>query len=907
VRASDQLVVASVFVNPGDAGHEGGAAVLWGVASALRAQCREQLRVAAQDDSAVGPGGAHAEGDGDVVESSAAVKKTPDTAGPVGGDTAALVGELSQVVQEVIGHGRSVFLVVDGLPAHVAPLAARAVLDAHKCALLAAFTARPALVGGGEASGGGGKMWASMARVQCVLTVDSVAVELSRNEGLLVRSHSLPPLSSGEQRAIRQVWEQRLGQRAHAGGEVGGWAGVGGERGGEHSKNSAPSPSKGLTLARDVVFDAVLRHVKGPDGLDEAVKTGGERNKDARARAWGHLLDAVEGVVGRARMSALASVATADVTATTAGMAREMKAEVLRDSALLWPFLWFQSRGGEERLQPEALPRHEGGAVARWSGTTSTRSSDSSGDEDLAGHGVEGRLRCDDVLLQRVLRQRYVAQGTGEGKGAGRSASSTAKLARDVAGADMEIKGDGWHVRLLTDKESLSTDSDRAALIEHDVLAGAPFPPGPAPNPSTYPSSYPGAAVRTGPRLALFWEKPHSLEGCRQVAQSLSSALVATRSVDLVVALAAEVVAAVLSPDGICESGAWVHDVGGFEHATLHLARGHDSAAASHARRAAANLPWNKRQSLRKSAKTKVRRALSRLKGVTGLLAAAKGNLGLAALRKLQAGKVTGDMPGVDRAGNGSAGPRSPSSDRKGSEGESQGGARWNRDRVALWAAAEEKRLEEEARELVSWKGKVGLEALLLALGCGFGGRTGGEDADDGARAVLGAALCAIFGAQLSAVGAASSLRGSILRHALWRQVLAGVPLDVRTRVEELVDLLPGSARPLVRWRRAAGGPGALGEKRRRETLQRFISPLDSPVLQRYLAAAALQEDGLENRAGASGGTDSADGGRKEREDKEREIDALLSAVYTGSIAGVRKSLSHGADPLAGEFSRGVT
>jgi len=58
-----------------------------------------------------------------------------------------------------------------------------------------------------------------------------------------------------------------------------------------------------------------------------------------------------------------------------------------------------------------------------------------------------------------------------------------------------------------------------------------------------------------GHRFAIRWHRPQcrQLEECRQLAARLSSVLVDSASVDLVVALAAEVVAAVVSPDGICE------------------------------------------------------------------------------------------------------------------------------------------------------------------------------------------------------------------------------------------------------------------------------------------------------------------------------------------------------------------
>ena len=603
------------------------------------------------------------------------------------------------------------------------------------------------------------------------------------------------------------------------------------------------------------------------------------------------------------------------------GDGREVDAEVLRDSALLWPFVWCRCNDGVmDPLEADARPttgeeakvtregRAGGGGLS--SNRTSSESSGSSGDdEDVAGGRVEGALRCDDGVLRQILWRRYVSEGSRRGGGDNLGGSSAA-LSRDVSSANAEIEGDGWHVRLLTDQESLvMKDSNMVSMIEPRMAgAGAgnvvaskmPTQVYVKGGSTPYPSTYPGAAVTPGPRLALFWEKPLSLEACQQRARSLSSALVATRSVDLIVALAAEVVAAVLSPTGICESGSRLHDVRGFEQATLHLARGHRAAAASHARRAAANLPWIKRQALRRSAKTKVRRALSRLKGVTGLLSAAKGSLGLSALRKLRDGDgVAGNRQGEDGVGAQTESGMKGRAEKGGDKGSSQ----WSNDRALLWAAAEEKRLDDEARELVAWKGKVGIEALLLALGAGF--ESEGEDADDGARAVLAAALCSVSGAQLCAVGATASAKDSMLRHALWRRVMATVPHDVRARVDGLVQVLPVNARPDVPWHRAAGRGGSVAGARtdahKREQLQRFISPLSSPALRRYLTVNALADGDVGD--GADAGRDLGEGGggnHREWRERERRVDELLSGVYSGNIGEVKKSLSEGADPLAG-------
>lgn len=270
-------------------------------------------------------------------------------------------------------------------------------------------------------------------------------------------------------------------------------------------------------------------------------------------------------------------------------------------------------------------------------------------------------------------------------------------------------------------------------------------------------------------------------------------------------ALASEVIGAVLTPGGVSE-GRWVHHVPGFEQAVLHAARGHWARAAANGRHAAANLPWVQRERVRKSAKSKVLRAVNRLKGLTGLLSVRKAQLGrLASLAAL---------PHVASSAGQEAAPRAGAKGRGGPEDlRAVRALARKRDRAAVWAAAEEKRADELARDLLSWKGKVALQgwrrmhhlasratptslclapsllqrvlvlskraeardgtggarklldaahplqlcnsvaALLLALAAGMGTMQRGREEDGGARDLLAAALCAIFGAQLSAAG----------------------------------------------------------------------------------------------------------------------------------------------------------
>ena len=329
MRAADQLVVASVFVNASDVFHHSAGAVLAFVIDGLRAQCRGQLLgVGGEGGGDEGKGGASDEGKagGGVAMDGEAEKERASK-----DDVDVLVSDLSQEMQFVLERGRSLFVVLDGIPASVAPLVATAVLHAHKYALLSAHAAHPTAddlrgsatiegrVGQGELVGS--KTWPGCARVQCMITVDWIPTELERYLGLLATNYSLPPLSGGEQRAIRQVWEKNLQERPARPRALSGGAGassverthkrtgasVGLVQGGQvdwgalSAKNSSPL---------DIVLGVVLRHAH--DRRLVGNKSEGVEGR-ARGDAWESLLDVVEGMVGNARMGALAAAALASV------------------------------------------------------------------------------------------------------------------------------------------------------------------------------------------------------------------------------------------------------------------------------------------------------------------------------------------------------------------------------------------------------------------------------------------------------------------------------------------------------------------------------------------------------------------------------------------------------------------
>ena len=339
----------------------------------------------------------------------------------------------------------------------------------------------------------------------------------------------------------------------------------------------------------------------------------------------------------------------------------------------------------------------------------------------------------------------------------------------------------------------------------------------------------------------------------REMAASLAQALVDTGSAALVEALTKEVVAALLSSSDMEEHRDWLHRVRGFEAAVLSAARGRAVAAAAHARIAAADLPWVKRARLRGQARGKMTRALARLRGVTGLLSIqghSKGPGiagGAAGLRLIGAGARAAGAGAGAAGGGGGEFARAGERERVG-------------ERAGLWAAAEAKRRVEEERALLAWKGKVGIEALLLALGAGFGG--GGDRLKEGACAgawkVMAGALCAISGAHLYAVGAAGGLKAALLRNALLPAVLRAVPADVRVTLVNVVGLMPAGLCPPIPWQTTGpdprkGGAGSVG-------------------------AASVTEDVLQRGAAESEGGGSG-------------VDELLSCVYVGNAGAVREWL----------------
>ena len=546
---------------------------------------------------------------------------------------------------------------------------------------------------------------------------------------------------------------------------------------------------------------------------------------------WDQVLDGVKDKIGQSRARALAmAVAT---RAGDVGHGRKIGEEAIDDARWLWPFVWLQK---DAQGETDAFIQHTESTPR----PTSTDNLEDSSGNDSSSSGIgQGSvmgcsLRCDVALFRHMLVQRF---------------SGDASVAQQVKS---QIRGDGWDVRLMTDAESLRSSTSTHATIVESEIAGIGVRSGQSTLSSiSYPSSYPGSAFSAAPRLALFWERPSSLEECGKLAASLSAALVDTCSLDLIVALTAEVVAAVLSPEGLSGGGFRLHHVRGFEQAVLHAARCHNGAAAAHARRASADLPWIRRQRVRKSAKTKVKRALSRLKGLSGLLAVASGKFRLG----LTQPKVAGTYSATEE-GSGSGGDVDFASMGRGAaHSRADGSVMFNADRAALWAEAEAKRMEEQTRDLRSWKGKVAVEALLLALGAGLGTGTGGRDEDRGAFAVLAASLCAISGAQLWAVGAAVGLKATMLQHTLWGAVFRRVPHRLRVRVEELISMVPLDVRPRLGWKPVA-------------------------------------DEQQERREGPGGAT--LVGGLCEAQ--EEVVDALLSCVYCADVDGVKARLAAGAD-----------
>ena len=187
--------------------------------------------------------------------------------------------------------------------------------------------------------------------------------------------------------------------------------------------------------------------------------------------------------------------------------------------------MWFQRGEGEGDEHGEGQHREEGThgqvAVARQAvqapahealstRKTSTTSSNSSGSgEEDGGEAVEGRLRCDHALLQRMLVHRSLRHA------ASRQAPPEKDASHPVPAAAQPtplLGGDGWHVRVLVDAHAAQGASLASAAGQLTSDLGE-------------------ASVR---RVEVRWEAPTSLPACRRLAASLSAALVDTCSLDLV-------------------------------------------------------------------------------------------------------------------------------------------------------------------------------------------------------------------------------------------------------------------------------------------------------------------------------------------------------------------------------------
>jgi hypothetical protein len=742
---------------------------------------------------------------------------------------------LTSAVERILAAGQSLLLVLDGLSAPGASRVGIAVLAAHKRFLSTALGPGRGAMPDSQGAGG----WAGQARVQCIMTGAIVPPDLLHHEGMLVSSHALPPLCRAERLAIAELWQHQL-QQLHPpttppppqglddaklpGAVASGKLALGLMKSTQPRSGTRGSADGGEgATALEIVLAQVLRSLSAPVPLHPRKSfSPPPAGQEEHVRwMWSRVLDLADAKVGAARMVALSEA----LGGGGCGDAWLLSGQTVKDAKMLWPLVWFQPdacEGGKhgEELDGEdgsdqdgifQIPRHE----AR---STSTGSSSGSGEEDgyheAQRQGPKGRLQCDHPLLRTILVQRYAG-------------NVQAHASTEPARLHGLLRDDGWHVRVLADGHDMGAQGASIACTTSKLPVRAHL----------------GEA--SARRVEMRWEAPTSLEACRRMAASFSSALVDTCSLDLVVALASEGIAAVLSPVGVCDGGSWVHDVDGFEHAVLHGAKGRWSQAAAHARRAAANLPWVKRESVRKSAKSKVFNAVKRLKGLTGLLSVGKGGklLGFAALANLT-------QPSA------SAATAKASSAAKMRSAHAQ--AR-NSDRAAVWAAGEEKLAAEIARHLLSWKGKVALEALLLALAAGMGTTQRGHDNDGDhvrARAVLAGALCAILGAQLSVIGAGVGLKAALLRNALWRTLLSNVPTGVQGHMEQLVRQLPSDVRPPIPWH----------------------APPQSLPPPRGQGSVAAQE---------------------ERVGLEHTTDALISSIYSGDENSVEAMLAAGADPVA--------
>jgi len=757
------------------------------------------------------------------------------------GGTRQLGAELTSAVERILAAGRSLLLVLDGLSAPAASRVGIAVLAAHKRFLSTALRPR----GGGMRDSPRAGGWAGQARVQCIMTGAIVPPDLLHHQGMLVASHTLPPLCRAERLAIAELWQHQL-QQLHPpatppppqglddtplpGAVASGKLALGPmaspqPRSGTRGRADGGEGATALEIVLQVLAK-VLGSLSATVPLRKSFSPPPPGQEEHVRWMWTRVLDLAHAKVGATRMVALSEA----LGGGGCGVARPLSGQTVKDAKMLWPLLWFQPdacEGGEqgEELDCEdgsdedgcvRIPRHE-------APSTSTGSSSGSGEEDGCDEAkrqeAKGRLQCDHPLLRTILVQRYAANS--------RSHASTKP-------AGQHGHDDGWHVRVLADGHGVGAQGSSIARMASKRPECAHL----------------GEA--SARRVEMGWDAPTSLEACRRMAGSLSSALVDTCSLDLVMALASEVIAAVLSPVGICDGGSWVHDVGGFEHTVLHGAKGRWSQAAAHARRAAANLPWVKRESVRKSAKSKVLKAVKRLKGLTALLSVGKGGKlrGLAALAALT-------QPSASAAT-----AKSSSAAKKGS---AHAQAR-NRDRAAVWAAGEEALAAEIARDLLSWKGKVALEALLLALAAGIGTTQRGHENDGDhvrARAVLAGALCAILGAQLSVIGAGVGLKAALLRNALWRTLLSHLPTGVQGHMEQLVAQLPSDVRPPIPWHAPA-------------------QSLPPPPGQGSVAAQK-ETVGLERTTDAL----------------ICATDALISSIYSGDEKSVEAMLAAGADPVA--------
>ena len=750
-----------------------------------------------------------------------------------------LEADLADLLLRVLHKGKSICVVLDGLPAPHILKAATAALSAHRSCFLDPPLAETAAVGGAGAAGGGGKgrglmagQWHGRPRLQCVVMAEGVPLELEPLKGYLVREVGLPALSLREKQAVRQVWMDALKVEKNK------------ETSARRERN-APGLA-GLRTPRDIVVACLGKAVQGrASWLDEEVRS----NDTAGGDGWAKVVGLVEGKIGPGRVSAVAEALL---------WRRPVSARTISDARWFWPFVWARplavgkdgaagsqgsgGRSGADRDDADAdsdtdrLVRKDGSHGATGAGESvglgAERQSDSSGDEEEEGGAREGGvLCCGDVGLWSLLLDKCPPRVLEE-------AWPRCQGGAEVARGAKEVDGDGWEVRVVTAGSDAAVQAGEAS--ESLEVEGAVKEQG-----------YGGE--RTSARLVLYWSRPASAVAAREMAASLAQALVDTGSVALVETLTKEVVAALLSSSDMEERRDWLHHVRGFEAAVLSAARGRAVAAGAHARIAAADLPWVKRARLRGQARGKMTRALARLRGVTGLLSIKAPSKGPG-----MAGGVTGLR--LIGAGARAAGAGAGTAGRGGVEFARAGEQERVGERAGLWAAAEAKRRVEEERALLAWKGKVGIEALLLALGAGFGG--GGDRLKEGACAgawkVMAGALCAISGAHLYAVGAAGGLKAALLRNALLPAVLRAVPADVRVTLVNVVGLMPAGLCPPIPWRTAGGDPrkGCAGR----------------------VGAASVTEDVLQ-----CGAADSEGGALG--------VDELLSCVYVGNAGAVREWL----------------